>query len=804
MSLPEEKLSIVDLPLIVALSQWQGPKCNRYSIKTLTFRLFIEGLLEANEDDDHGKNGHFYSRGIPTPDENGEYCRNDISLESAKLLVLDLDVCESSPEEVHQIVTGLGYNHGIHTTHSHYVKGNTNRMRVILQCKISKKANCAATTRALFDEMAAAGLKAEYAHESKNWSQPWYLPVLNKDSTKEYYFASYMDGVEFQEVMELIDFQESAAKPGSTLSKPEPKTILRHNNDIVNGDHFNAPMAYYYRAVENNEMERAVAIATITSLLNVSKANDPEHHNHEAWKILIDGDVERQMLRATPDVKQPIEFTESFLFKSDPIPDNILPETILRASEEIGDWTSAGKEPAALSAIGAISALLNKNVNIHVIDNDLVVHSTIGQLLGSSSGGRKTTIYEKMNKPFFDYAKEVENKWDKHSAERSVQKKALTDLLKKENKKLIGGRDEHKTAKEIISESGVAIEIQRQLDEVQDIKPTLFVGDITESKLIRKIWENNNILAVFSDDARNFIKNLLGRNSNDGDSDEGIYIAGITNGDYPYNRVGQNNQAIDIMLHSISLNLLLYVQIDGIIKILESNMYRISGLAARLPIYIHPIDGVAMLRNMNRQKINQEMMRPYYDALERLCVKPDKPIDVRLTSEAGEAFSVFANQMADMIDKGGEWEGEYEVMNKITTTACIYATIFMAIEHPEFYGEKNHVISEEYFWKGANYARFISGQSIKAQKHLEYKFTLRGVPTVLAYIRREIEKKSAKGWHDGFKNDSKFKNAHSTTHRKSMNVILDYLVDTYWLLKSGDTYRLNVEGIKKGVIKHGK
>ena len=508
---------------------------------------------------------------------------------------------------------------------------------------------------------------------------------------------------------------------------------------------------------------------------------------------------------STHEVKQPIEFNEKHIFKSDPIPDEILPASLLQAAEEIGDWTSSGKEPAVLSGIGAISALLNKNVKIHVVDDDLVVYSTIAQLIGSMSGARKTTIYEKMNAPFFTYSARLEKEWEAGAAERKVMHKALSDSLKKANRNLVGKPDEEpKTSKEIEKEALGSITLQRELDKIDMVKPTLFVGDITESKLIRKIYENNNILAVFSDDARNFIKNLLGRNRNDGDTDEGIYIAGITNGDYPFNRVGQGGDTIDIMLYKISLNILTFVQIDKTVDLLKSEMYSGSGLAARLPLYVHPIDGVKMLRNTSRRSINKEKMKPYYDALNSLCVKLDEPIDIRMSEEAGEEWIKFSHEMADMVDEGGEWEGEYEVMNKITTTACIYATIFMAIENSHFLTLGDREISKEYFIKGAKYAKFITDQSIKAQKYLERVFSLRGVPVVLGAIRRDYKSAQPK-WRDGFKNNSAFKNCQSITHRKNMDTILEYLVETNWLLKDKEgVFRLNVEGIEMGIVKYDR
>jgi hypothetical protein len=82
MNQPAKKLEhnlACDLPLDIAFGQWQGPKCNRYNVTTFTFRDFIQGLSEANEEDKHGKHGYFYSRGVPTPNDQDEYERNDKS-----------------------------------------------------------------------------------------------------------------------------------------------------------------------------------------------------------------------------------------------------------------------------------------------------------------------------------------------------------------------------------------------------------------------------------------------------------------------------------------------------------------------------------------------------------------------------------------------------------------------------------------------------------------------------------------------------------------------------------------------------
>jgi hypothetical protein len=425
-----------------------------------------------------------------------------------------------------------------------------------------------------------------------------------------------------------------------------------------------------------------------------------------------------------------------------PLDTNSVPDVLLNAASEVGDWAAVGREPAVFSGMVVISTLLGKNVLIHVSD-DLTTHCQMGILMAMDTGMRKTSVYEKMNEPFFAYEDKLIHEWTDQRYQNSAEITILNKLIEKKQKDMMRSKDV--TFDEISAGATEIATLKKKIDEIQRPRPSLYSNDITEERLIRALAHNNAALGIISDDARNVINNILGRYL-DGGTSEGIYIAGLTGGDYKYERVGLEEP---IFLKRICMNVLLFVQPDSALRILESAMYIPSGLAARLPIFFYRTDPVEILENTKSRPLELASMEPYYRALMRLCRRdhvtdPSKgPYHIRMSTQGQARWEAFNKHLADLLRN--KWSDCYPIINKINTQSVIYATVFAAIEDPLFYSSTQEGESWEYTLgvkhinMGQQFALSLFSQCIQAHSTLVDDRVLKAAKITLRAIASKYE-----------------------------------------------------------------
>lgn len=521
------------------------------------------------------------------------------------------------------------------------------------------------------------------------------------------------------------------------------------------------------------------------------------------------------VVRLHPDIPESLEHDWSVL-KSNPIPENSVPITMLSAAKEIGEWTGVGQDPAILSAVFITSALLSKNIIIHEIGEDLTTHCQSGICIVMVTGARKSAIYEQMNKPFFDFEDRLQEEWLKKSFMIESHVKAIDSDISKLDKLYDKAKDVSDTERNVYIESrGKKLEEKNKL---QVKKPWLRSSDLTEEKLIRKLEDNQECIAVISDDARAFVNNIL-TPYKEGKTGEGVYINALTGSSILYERVGSDKE-IDIKRPV--LNALLFIQPDSALKLRNADMFVPSGLAARLPMYFYPVSGEDIVANTSRRKVNVNKMQSYYTALNNICVRRfDNPLHIRL-DEAG--MNECAKMDKEFVENlKGIWRGHYDKSNKIVTLALMYSTCFAALEDPQFSLDFNkvdvknigYILPVKYIKMGFEFAKSLFGQSITSYQSLTLEALPRKAESVLSTL---------KGWYskgkinEGFTQCAHFNNAFGLKMREFIPDIIDMLFEKKWLyttimsddkrklnggfpdkyVSPGDIiYHLNIEGIHK-------
>ncbi len=514
-------------------------------------------------------------------------------------------------------------------------------------------------------------------------------------------------------------------------------------------------------------------------------------------------------------IPQSVEWDWSLL-KSNQIPEDAIPSCLIDAANEVGDWTAVGKEPAILSAIFVTSALLSKNVLIHEIGDSLMTHCQCGIVIVMDTGARKSAIYEQMNRPFFEYEELLVKEWEKTKHKSEAIVKLLDHQIKKLEQEF--SKEKNKTMTEILASAEVIGELLQKKESIQVKKPSLRSSDVTEEKLVRKLAENDGVIAILSDDARQVMSNLKGRYSKD-TTGESVYINALTGSDILYERVGSDKE---IHIKNPVLNALLFVQPDSAVSLKNSDMYVPSGLAARLPMYFYPVSGADIVRNTKRRPINIKRMDEYYKILRSLCVRRfDNPLHVVLSEAGMELCRKMDKEFAELLDNS--WKHHYDKLNKIITLTMMYSTVFAALDDREFrhtltqvmHPNTTYIMPLRYLNMGFMFAKALFSHSIASYEGVSNEGIARAAVKVLEKLKE---------WYadgqiiDGFVDCGYLQNKFSVTLRPILTDCLmlllkkDWLYVTVWeddprklnggfldkVVKPGDyVYHLNVKGMKK-------
>ena len=504
--------------------------------------------------------------------------------------------------------------------------------------------------------------------------------------------------------------------------------------------------------------------------------------------------------------------------KSPNIPENSVPETLYNAGWAAADYLSLGVEPALLSGLCTVSCLLGKNVLIkHIDDSPYETYCTTGLIIVMETGTRKSEICKIMSKPVRDYERQLQKDWNRVQNTNAAEASLYTNMIKKKEQQLHKQDIAPEDVPKFSAELGHLMNLR---DSVQLSKPTIFAEDITEEELIKKMSENNGAMCIMDEDARNVIKNIMGRYST-GATGEGVWIKGLhsTPGTYlKYHRA--KDGGTEITLFGPCLNALLFVQQDLALELKKHEVYRTSGLAARLQMYFYPVDTVKQVKNSDRTRLmHLEPMQIYYEILSKLSHRRAEPLQISISESAQERFNEYNQRYGDLIQDD---YSRHDFMNKIVTQAVHYSVCMAALDDPEFAlafrSEKaKYVLKRKHANMGCLFGHAISEQLLDTHQILEDLAIVKKAQDFVDSIRKKYK---AGLYVDGFCCNSYLYQSFSQLTKDNYIPIIQLLTEKGWLgcsvtsstrvLNSGinsrsakpneTVYHLN----ERGILKMGK
>lgn len=480
-----------------------------------------------------------------------------------------------------------------------------------------------------------------------------------------------------------------------------------------------------------------------------------------------------------------------------PIPKDSVPECVYTAATELGRYLANGTEPSIIAAMSLACAALSKNVLIHEMGDTTTTYCSTGIIVAMETGTRKTQIYKHLSKPFIEFEKQLQDEWqiNKNPIESALS--TLQDMKKNfeaERSKLIKKGATFNELKEINKKIS---DTMNEMDSLQLHKPTLHIKDITEEEVVVKMGQNQGSMAVISDDSRNIIKNILGRYGTNNTA-EGWVIDGMGGTDIRYNRA--KNMGTEIIIEDPCLNMYLMVQPDMAIKFKEHEVYKESGLAARVPVYFYPIDPLKMVHDSNRQNVlDQTKLAEYYNAFKGICVRRiDNPLIVKVSDKANERFNKFNLRFLELLK--GEWKGEYRKTNKLITQAVILGTVMASLDDRKFREALNsdpkegieYILTAKYANMGCNYIEAIYDGMLKSTESLD---NMHIADTAERFAKSLIKHYDEGRITEGFVNTSYLQNSFSMITKDNRLEVIELMVSKGWLKTVEST---EVRGLNKG------
>jgi len=504
------------------------------------------------------------------------------------------------------------------------------------------------------------------------------------------------------------------------------------------------------------------------------------------------------------------------------IPKECIPEVLYNVSVASDNYLHNGVTPAILTGIVSASILLSKNVKIHEIGDTTTTYCSTGIVLAMNTGARKTQLFKILGKPITEYEDELRAVWEEEKHDIASSEYAIKQLIEakdKEIKKVAskgGGLNEMQES--IRSKS----ELLRTLEKLQVDKPSVYVQDTTEAAVVDVMLQNQSTIAVYTDEGRNFVKNILGRFEQKGDSGGGSAEGWVTNGMGGHVHKTNRKGGGEIKVEDPCLNIMAMLQPDIATLFTDHTAYKHSGLAARLPVIHHPVDVLDMMRKSDRTKdIDRVPVDAYYKIMREFYIRRyDNPMVVELSEGAQQRVNAFNERVVHLLEH--DWDRDTNRTNKIQTQAVIFGTIIAAMDDPDFRAKLHsnpekgirYTLQSKYINMGCMFSEVLYESMLKSHTSLDNLDLFR---VALSVARSILVMYDSGKVYEGFINNSYLQQQFKVMTKDNRDGVIDMLVDHGWLYTTrcetvgelnmsalkgraqiGDTiYHLNVEGVRE-------
>jgi len=644
----------------------------------------------------------------------GQY-RCDKHLKSAGFLIIDgdssIDNTESapSPKEVHEALKKLNIKHFIYTSHSHTDK--INKFRAVIPCLFdlgsleANRKSLKATALKIIADLNNAGIPIKHVREMNVWVQIWYLPT--RDNPDDGLFEHY-------EYLEGEDYIAVAVSEDKELSETVTVTSST-GTGLKFGDHIAAMFktgelhTHYAPAAQARANQGRTAQQIFDELKPICEAVAAQ--NNREWGEGRDTNLMEAAESAVAKLKD--EKKEQLgkitkLQKADLIaeefPLHLLPNDLRTAVKEAARALKVREEVVAIIYISFTMIAMGTGITIYEKEYHLL-HASIGFIGVLAPGERKSGIFNMLQRHFDKCKTFMLDQWKITKSKIESKNKLIEKQvakLKKESPEM--GTPEFETWQNQIALLEVQVEAAPET-------PVIYMDDATEEIITNQLIVNGGGLGVISPDARAIVANILGQYKKGNNKGEDIYIKGISGDPISKSRVTTGNGQVP----RGCLNLMGLVQKDAAQELLSDVSMTGSGLLGRI-FFISPASLVGTrIEEKDEMPFQSDKLVAMDNVIRSafMC----RNFELRLTEEAAELRRLYHNRIETEMGKGGIYEEDSEITNKMCSVAVKMASAFYSIEHPEkLQTDGNGFIEEAEFKNASGLVDYLMRQNLYVVK----------------------------------------------------------------------------------------
>ena len=436
------------------------------------------------------------------------------------------------------------------------------------------------------------------------------------------------------------------------------------------------------------------------------------------------------------------------------------------AAKEMARFNKVDFDPIISTMMVVTCASINKKVKI-VERGGLTHNASIGLLIGSPSGARKSSMDRPVIQPFKDHEATVIGQWKKDLYRNRAKEKQLKGQIKGCQAELMEDPDNEKLFNFVIS-------LEQQLAECRLKMPKMIESDVTEEKLSESMAANSETMLVQSDDARNVISNIVGRYDA---SSEGIYICGLTGDTYRRSRIKND---VDIVLDEPCINMSLKVQLDKMEQFVAAKQMAQSGLVARMFMKVIDVDLKNQMQVLESDKdLDLAAVRGYNDTITRLLEYEGPRITVEMSDAARAEYSRTTVEFSQHVGEGGKWSAWGDVTNKVISSTVKMALIMKIMDEPDLLdglGSKMMLhcleISKKNLKMAAAIVEIMTDQTVEVMTGLQVGREIDGARVLYQKLKKDNEDLGTISW-----TFTDIRNKYSVSGRENLDRYIGVLVE---------------------------
>jgi hypothetical protein len=251
--------------------------------------------------------------------------------------------------------------------------------------------------------------------------------------------------------------------------------------------------------------------------------------------------------------------------------------------------------------------------------------------------------------------------------------------------------------------------------------PCNYGDDLSPQRLFQKLAAYDGAYGVFSGEGRAILQKIL-KGSQDGDTGESIYIAGMWGDRIARSRVGSNKGDLggeDLLLRKPALTVTCFVQEDVWEDLSKNKVMRQCGLISRINLVIPKSQMGTRLENDDDKSIDKTRINPFTQAVIRIRKwKPEKTVIVKLSPKAADRRREFFNSIERELAPNGAYEDVKDIATKAISLCARLALIFALLEIANKGDIPTEIppVTEEQWLKAQSVQEYFLAQAIDAQR----------------------------------------------------------------------------------------